>query len=191
MEEFKNYFLTYSDITEEALNGLISLVEETSFKKNEIVIDIGTVPEYYYIIKSGYMISYFENDKGKIHTRDIFSELDYIGSVASFKLGVPCKSTYKCITNCQVYKTKYSDLIKLTNLDKNVAAIYSQAFEMQILINEKKIYNLMALNATERYIKLKEEKPGIENDIPQYHIASYLNITPVQLSRIRKEIYSK
>ncbi len=55
----------------------------------------------------------------------------------------------------------------------------------------KRISELSSLNATERYVKLKKEIPDIDNLIQQYHIASYLNITPVQLSRIRKELYSK
>jgi len=38
-------------------------------------------------------------------------------------------------------------------------------------------------------LKFKKDNPGIENLIPLYHIASYLNITPVQLSRIRKDLY--
>jgi hypothetical protein len=53
------------------------------------------------------------------------------------------------------------------------------------------VYDLSVLNSTERYIKLKKEIPDIENLIPQYHIASYLNITPTQLSRIRREYYSR
>jgi hypothetical protein len=47
------------------------------------------------------------------------------------------------------------------------------------------------LNGTERYLKLKKQISGIENLIPQYHIASFLNITPVQLSRIRKDLLKK
>jgi len=56
---------------------------------------------------------------------------------------------------------------------------------------DNKIHDLSILNATERFKKLKKEKPTIENLIKQYHIASYLNITPTQLSRIKKEYYSK
>jgi hypothetical protein len=56
---------------------------------------------------------------------------------------------------------------------------------------EDKIHELALLNATERYLKLKRAIPKIETVIPQYHIASYLNVSAVQLSRIRKEIYSK
>lgn len=63
--------------------------------------------------------------------------------------------------------------------------------ESIFLLLESRIYDLSVLDATERYLKLKNEISNIEEFIPQYHIASYLNISPVQLSRIRKEIYSK
>ncbi|MGB6268061.1 MAG: hypothetical protein WBF67_03545 [Olleya sp.] len=41
------------------------------------------------------------------------------------------------------------------------------------------------MNAKGRYLKLREKIPNIDNLIPQYQIAAYLSITPVQLSRIR------
>jgi hypothetical protein len=56
---------------------------------------------------------------------------------------------------------------------------------------ESEIFSLAVLDASERYLKLQEEIPDIDNIMTQYHIAAYLNITPVQLSRIRKKLYSK
>jgi len=50
---------------------------------------------------------------------------------------------------------------------------------------ERRETQLIMLNASERYRAFREEYPGLEQRIPQYHIASYLGITPVQLSRIR------
>ena len=44
------------------------------------------------------------------------------------------------------------------------------------------------MDATQRYLKLCKKIPDIESLIPQYQIASYLGITPVQLSRIRKKM---
>ena len=54
--------------------------------------------------------------------------------------------------------------------------------------NEKKQLEMALMDATERYFIFKEEYPGIEDIIPQYHIASYLGISPTQLSRLRKKI---
>ncbi len=55
---------------------------------------------------------------------------------------------------------------------------------------QKTIINLGTLNAKERYLKLLKRISGIEDLIPQYQIASFLGITPIQLSRIRKSIIS-
>ena len=48
--------------------------------------------------------------------------------------------------------------------------------------------SLVNKNATERYIDFKQIYPGIEKRVNQIHIASYLGITPVSLSRIRRVI---
>mgnify|MGYP000607044223 CR=1 FL=1 len=61
--------------------------------------------------------------------------------------------------------------------------------ELLFIKLENRFYELSSLNATQLYLKFKKDNPGIENLIPLYHIASYLNITPVQLSRIRKDLY--
>ena len=47
---------------------------------------------------------------------------------------------------------------------------------------------LSSLDAKQLYLKLQKEKPQILKSIPLNYIASYLNITPVQLSRIRREL---
>jgi hypothetical protein len=41
-----------------------------------------------------------------------------------------------------------------------------------------------------RYLHLKNQYPNIENLIKLNDIASYINVTPIQLSRIRKTLYS-
>jgi len=50
---------------------------------------------------------------------------------------------------------------------------------------------LSSLDATQVYLKLQKEKPHFIKSIPLNYIASYLNVTPVQLSRIRKELNKK
>ena len=47
----------------------------------------------------------------------------------------------------------------------------------------------MSENAVTRYLNFRKAYPGIEQRVNQYHIASYLGITPVALSRIRKNLH--
>jgi CRP-like cAMP-binding protein len=56
---------------------------------------------------------------------------------------------------------------------------------------ESKLRDTIFLSPTERYKKLLKTSPNILQRVPQYHIASYLNITPQYLSQIRKQIFSE
>ena len=103
----------------------------------------------------------------------------------------PSRLTYQCLTDCDIYEFNYFEFKKLIEQDIHISNFYVFALEKVFLRLEDKIYDLSVLNATQRYLKLKKQIPEIENLITQYHIASYLNITPVQLSRIRRKLYSK
>ena len=62
--------------------------------------------------------------------------------------------------------------------------------ELIFLKMEERVFELCILDSKERYLKFKRDFPELEDQITQYQIATYLNITPVQLSRIRKELNS-
>ncbi|MGO3789890.1 MAG: Crp/Fnr family transcriptional regulator [Enterococcus gilvus] len=47
---------------------------------------------------------------------------------------------------------------------------------------------LLTESATERYLKLKAEIPTIDQRVNHTHIASYIGVTPVSLSRIRRTL---
>jgi CRP-like cAMP-binding protein len=59
--------------------------------------------------------------------------------------------------------------------------------EYLFIRKEKREIELVTLDARERYAIFRKEHPTLEQFIPQYHIASYLGITPTQLSRIRRK----
>ena len=88
-------------------------------------------------------------------------------------------------------KGSFSQFIKLTQEKHDVSILYSKFLEEAFINMQEKATILSTLDATERYLHLKESIPDIEKLIQLNHIASYLNITSIQLSRIRKKIYSK
>ncbi len=57
--------------------------------------------------------------------------------------------------------------------------------EFEWVKKEQREIALVLDDATTRYATFRREHPDLENQIPQYHIASYLGITPIHLSRIR------
>ncbi len=181
----------FKDFPSESKHSFTNLATEVPLKKNSYIAKTGEVSKDFYILKSGIARSFFTDEKGKQFTRTIFTSSKTTGALSSLISGKPSRLSYECLTDCVLYKFNYQRFLELTHTDHHLLRFYSQLLENVFLLMETRVYELSVLNATERYLKLKKEIPAIETLIPQYHIASYLNVSAVQLSRIRKEIYSK
>ncbi|AUC22397.1 MULTISPECIES: Crp/Fnr family transcriptional regulator [Polaribacter] len=175
----------------ESYQKFLELTELKKFNNKDVLTKTGDKPTDLYILKRGIVRSYYEDENGKEYIRSLFVPFSSTGSFGALVSNKNSLLTYQCLTDCELFVINYKKLKELALVDNDIAVMYANALESIFLLFEKKIYNLSVLDATERYKELKKEIPNIENIIPQYHIASYLNISAVQLSRIRKKIYSK
>jgi pectate lyase len=73
----------------------------------------------------------------------------------------------------------YSNMQEGQKLGRLIAEFY-------FIYHDNRIKNLYARTPLERYNALAEVFPNIHNRVPQHMIASYLGITPVHLSRLKK-----
>ncbi|WP_347173861.1 Crp/Fnr family transcriptional regulator [Polaribacter uvawellassae] len=188
IETFVNQVYPLSD---EALNLFKSTITEKSFSKNETFVSIGEIPTKFYLLKKGVARSYVIDERGKEHIRTLFVPITTSGSLAGLIKKKPSDSYYGCLTDCEFLEGDYYKFVELAKENHELTLFHVKILENVFLSVVKRINELSTLNATERYLKLKKDIPEIENLIQQYHIASYLSITAVQLSRIRKELYSK
>lgn len=181
----------YPEMPRESRLRFRQLISYKVFKKNEIIINAGVKPTHFYILKSGVARSFFIDKNHNEYIATLFVPDRIIGSLSAMIKSEKSKLTYDCLTECEVFIVSYKDFMDATKDDIYLALMYVKFLEYAFIKMELKTHQLSNLDATERYFALKEDITDIENLIPQYHIASYLNITPVQLSRIRKEILYK
>lgn len=186
-----DFINTLVDLPKTSAEKLMPLIRLKELKKGHNIAVFGEIPKDFFVIKKGLIRSYYTDEKGREYIRHFFTPPRTTGALGSLVLNKPSRLSYDCLSDCEVYAINFKDFKKLISTDKALSNMYSTILELIFLTLESRIYDLSVLNATERYLKLKKQIPEIENLVPQYHIASYLNITPVQLSRIRKEMYSK
>ena len=67
-------------------------------------------------------------------------------------------------------------------------AFFRKKMERAFASFQKRILANLSQSATERYLDFVSNYPNIEQQVKNYHIASYLGITTETLSRIRKEL---
>lgn len=188
MNVLEDFITRISGVDNTSTKKFVDLATIVQFKKNDVVVKEGDIQTNFYVLRSGIMKSYYFDKNGKNYIRNFFTKMSTTGDVGALLTGKPAKLYYDCFTDCELYAVNYKEFMKLVNEDHQFSKMFGSMLSKIILIFESKIYDLSVLNATERYLKLRQELPDIEKLVPQYHIASYLNITPVQLSRIRKEL---
>ncbi|MFN0730022.1 Crp/Fnr family transcriptional regulator [Polaribacter gochangensis] len=192
MDFVSNFINTYSpNLSKKSRVIFESNIQFKFYKKGDIIVNAGEIPTNFYILKTGVLRSFLRDSKGKEHIKTIYIPITTSGSLSSLITKKPSNAIYDCLTDAEILVGNFHEFIKQTEKHHDLALLYNRVLESIFIRTEKRIFELSVLNATERYIKLKKEIPNISNLIQQYHIASYLNITPVQLSRIRKELYSK
>jgi hypothetical protein len=81
-------------------------------------------------------------------------------------------------------------LEKASQMIPQLKMIAAKLTESAYLNVTSRMESLITLSAEQRYLELIKRRPNLLAEIPLYLIASYLGITDVALSRIRKKIIS-
>ncbi len=186
---FLNSFL--GSVSDESLKLFESITTYRKLKKGDIVVEYARPTSKFYILEDGIVGSFLTDKKGKECIRILYKKGNAFGSLSSFiREGSNSNASYKCLKDCNVYEGNFDEFKNLRSKSSDFKLLYRKFIEASYLRAEKKIDELSLLNASERYTKLMEEIPDLNNILPQYLIAGYLNITAVQLSRIRKKLFN-
>ncbi|TGV01574.1 Crp/Fnr family transcriptional regulator [Flavivirga rizhaonensis] len=182
---FLNSFL---DVSEETFEKLASISTFRKLEKGYQIDKPGEVPDKIYMLISGMVRAYLSSEKGKEYNKNFFMPFSFVGSLTALIKKKPSKLTYETLTECKVYELNFEEITRLCAEDIHISNLYNKVLERVFIKYEERQLEFISMDATERYLRLRKKISGIDDLIPQYHIASYLSITPVQLSRIRKKI---
>ena len=134
------------------------------------------------------MRAYLGSETGKEYNKNFFMPFSFVGAFTGLIKRQPSTLIYEALTDCKVYEVDFETFMVLCKEDINISNLYNRVLEHVFIKYEERQLELISMDATQRYLKLIKKIPEIEHLISQYQIASYLSITPVQLSRIRKKL---
>lgn len=156
--------------------------------KEEYLLRAGEVSEYFYFVLQGVLRQFYTKEDGKEFNKSFSVEDEPCGSFRSALTRMPSRFAIQALEPCQLLQYRFADMYALCNADPEWAHFARKAAEYQTLINEEREAEFLLDPAPTRYQHFRQQHPGLEDRIPQYQIASYLGITNVALSRIRKKL---
>lgn len=139
-------------------------------------------------LEQGVVRAFYTSKEGKEYNKTFFSAPAIIGSYAALITGEKNRLPQQALTDCVIWRLDYAVIERASENNYELERLRRRIAERFFVANEGKELEMALLEAKERYLMFRDEHPGLEDAIPQYHIASYLGISPTQLSRIRQKL---
>ena len=185
----------FKDITfsKDESDFICSKLERITLKKKAFLLKADERIDDLYYIHNGCLRTYFIDLSGKEHTLQFAIKgwwiSDYIALFGKEK--TKSISYIECIKEATLYKISKKDFEYLYKEIPKIGHFYIGNLESAFAAFQRRILENLTLSAKERYINFVNAYPNIEQNVKNYHVASFLGITTESLSRIRKEMTSK
>ena len=164
--------------------------ELKKLKKGDYFLQNGDFCKQIAFLNKGAMYCVYNKDG--IDKIDEFSfESDFITDYLSILIKAPTDKDIICLEDCEILVISMESLEILYNENPVFERIGRLMAEGLFINWHLKAKSLFMDNAETRYQNLIALKPNLPQRVPQYLIASYLNVSPETLSRIRKKIAAK
>jgi CRP-like cAMP-binding protein len=161
-------------------------LEIIEFPAKTVILPEGEIAEYIYFIRKGCLRLWFNKD-GRDITFQFFFENQAVASIESFLSGQPGMFMLESIEPTVVARLSKNDFNSLGRDFPEMKEEFQKLIFDRFRNYAKLFLSRIRDTPKERYLDLLAHHPEIIRRVPQHYIASYLGITAVSLSRIRKQ----
>ena len=162
----------------------------SQIKNKDFFLNQGSKCKYAGFVLKGCFRNYVNSSKGKEVNTQFSFENWWIGDLGSFVNQEPAKVNIQALEDCDLL------LIKANHYNKLLGASpcfmeYTHKLRSNAHLSAVLRSSNLSENANTKYEILLEKFPAIETRISQKNIASYLQISPEALSRLKAKLHLK
>lgn len=150
----------------------------------------GDIARELYFINKGLMRLYYTKE-GEHITGFIFREHLFASSYESFLQQAPGIQLLETLEDCELLCITRERMDRLYETVPAINVLTRKIAEQRFINSQMILSSFLLDSPEERYRKFMEKNGDLFLRVPHHMIASYLGITPVSLSRIRKRVLDK
>jgi CRP-like cAMP-binding protein len=193
------HFSTGSDSIEQALaqlvpylstrarGAVVALCESRTVSKGTTFIELGKRDGQEYLLLGGVVRSYLTGPEGNEVTLSFFEGPAVLSPFLTRTVAGRSLLNFQALTHCHLAALDADAFEKLIEADVEVRRFANDVLRGELMQKVRKEIGLAAHTAGERLDQFRQQYPTFENTVPHPMIASYLGITNVSLSRLRKK----
>lgn len=187
-ERFIELIKSVIDLPVDQETEVLKICSIRQLKKGEQYIHAGDVPDKIAFNLRGLFRYYYIDNKGNDYTKGFFPEG---APISSYSAMIQKRESYffiEAMEDSVIAVLSYINWKHLLNTHICWKEFLISFLERGYCVKESREREFLVLDAEERYRIFQQTFPNIEHRVKQHYIASYLGITPVALSRIRKKM---
>jgi CRP-like cAMP-binding protein len=165
------------ELTDVEIDKIGKLFRKEIIKKKQLIFGSGEKNTRHYFIEKGLLRMYVIDSDGKEFNILFARENQWIGDLAT-----PDETSFylDALEKSVVYSITDENLNELTNNFSSFVKYLKRSY----IFLQQRLVSILVNTAEENYEELCEHYPELIQRLPQYHISSYLGVTPVFLSKI-------
>lgn len=174
----------YSTMTHDELDILESIIVPQKYAKGEMILKEGDICRQFLYIDKG-LVRQFYFKHGKEVTEHLGQEHTMVMCIESLFKEEPTKLQVEALEPTTVYALPKADLERVAMHNVNIQILYRKMLEESLIVSQIHADLVRFETAQDRYKKLCKLCPQVVLRAPLVYIASYLQMTPETLSRVR------
>lgn len=180
---------TTSDITQNHIDNFLSIAHIKHVSKGECFIHAGQKPNSFAFVARGLFRYYYIDKKGNEFTKAFFAERSFISSYSALIQNRESYYSIEALEDSIILEIHFEKWKSISEHELCWCRFLLSQIERGYGMKEARERELLLLNAEQRYRSFLQSFPDLEKRVKQHMIASYIGITPVALSRIRKKMF--
>jgi CRP-like cAMP-binding protein len=179
-------------LSEATQKAVFQVLQYQFYPKGSIVLTPGKIAECLYFVEKGLMRSYYFEEEDEREPREITAWIVAEGGVAmateSFYRQIPSAEYLEVLEDSTVFTLSREDFLELQRRYADFARFVLQFTEQYLLIYDARTQLLRMRSPLNRYLAFDRQYPFLRGRLSQSILASYLNMSYYQISRIRTQI---
>ncbi len=155
-------------------------------RAGDSLLEVGDHVTFAGVVLSGVLREVFIDADGEERTRTFSFEGDLVSSWSDVLAQRPSRTRIEALSDAEVQLYDVASIRALEPAAPDLRHVLRLIAESLYLRKADREFELLTLSASQRYDALLARLPLIEERVQLQHIASYLGITPVYLSRLRR-----
>ena len=187
MENLRNKIGSYNKLSDAELDFALQFYEKIEVKKGDYLFKAGQPVNHFFYVEKGCFCFYLLKD-GVEQVLEFYTENEVFTDLYAYLESKLSTSFLKATEDSILYRVTKENVERIFNHSHQLERFGRISMQENFLKSFRNAARIKNRSNEERYLRLLKKRPDLFQRVPQYLIASYLGITPVGLSKLRKRL---